>query len=232
MKRAGVFGLPAALVGITILVVIASPVAGQSTSVDGGTLEIDDSSGKNILEVTGDVVLGEGQSGPNVDLEIRDPLFASSSTENSFFFDASQAVLRLGSGTAMEVGDDGDLQVYDKNGVLTINLDGDSGNATQPVSGDGFVKAWVRVHADGTVLSHLNVTGVLKDATGTYWVTFNDSALNDRPISATLDGHLSGPASGGISIGFPDDFHSGTKAVFTYDASGAAADRHFNLVVY
>ena len=184
------------------------------------------------LAPTSEVVLGES-GGPNVDLFIKDPDF--SVDENAFRFDASNGNLILGSGTAMEDGDDGDVTVHDRAGVQTIRLSGDDGGqAMQSTTGNGFVKAWVRVMGiySAVILSSYNVSAVERTSEGVYHVTFIPTAFNERPMMAMLDGHDSFPSSGGISVGLEDGTHPGQKQVFTYDKDGIAADRSFNLVVY
>lgn len=224
------------LMAVVMPLLVTHAWAQSSTELGDNSIEVNNALGL-VFEVkslvpTSRLVLGES-GGTDVDLLIKDPNF--SVDENSLRFNSDFASLWLGSGTGTEVGDDGDLHVLDKDGITTISLNGDDGNATQDNSGNGFVKAWVRVlGTDGTIFTSYNVVSVTKlgGSSGVYFVTFNPTTLNDRPMSAVLDGHNSTPSSGGISIGLDDGFHPGTKQVFTYDASGTPANRSFSLVVY
>ena len=227
--------LAAAVVVISIPLVAALAWAQSATTVGSTFIEVRDPLGL-IFEVrsfvpTSEVVLGES-GGADVDLHVKDPNFIFD--QSSLHFNATSANLTLGSGTGSETGDDGDLILEDGTGVTTIHLSGgDGGRATQPVDGEGFVKAWVRVLGlDGTVLSSRNVASVERTSLGVYHVFFSPNELAERPIAATLDGHALTPVSGGISIGLDDGFHTGAKQVFTFDKNGDAADRSFNLVVY
>lgn len=219
-----------ALVAVAISVLLAGHALSQSTEV-GDTLLVSDASGK-VFEVDPGVTLDRvilGASGSNTDLHVKDPNF--STDQDILFFNASTGVLTLGSGSGSEAGDDGDLHILKNDGVTTITLDGTSGSARQLDTGDGFVKAWARVSAAGSLLSNDGVAGVEKTGTGTYFVDLDDDHLA-RPITATLDGHNSTPSIGFISIGLDDGFHTGTKQVLTWDHTGTLADRAFNLVVY
>ena len=48
-------------------------------------------------------------------------------------------------------GNDGDFTVRAADKSLGVKLDGDTGTASNSLSGDGLVKAWAMINADGTV---------------------------------------------------------------------------------
>lgn len=103
------------------------------------------------------------------------------------------------------------------------------------VAGEGFVKAWARINADGTVAScyKCNSGATLQLGTGQYAVDFSplSSDITGRPRSATLDTLSSGTTVGEIGVA---NLAGSPPGIFvsTWDSSGISSNRSFVLVIY
>jgi hypothetical protein len=105
------------------------------------------------------------------------------------------------------------------------------------LAGDGFVKGWARINADGTIASCYNcnpdTNETRKISTGAYEVDFTPLGddVTGRPRSATLD-NLSGSAPQG-EIGVADrSGDSSSVFVATRDDGGTFTDKSFVVVIY
>ena len=114
------------------------------------------------------------------------------------------------------------------------------GTASQSLTDNGFVKAWARINANGTVSSCYNCNTdsaeTRRIGVGRYEVDFLLGDITGRPRLATLDTDGTTPVMGFISLSnHPTDDSS--VHVFTVDVGGAlqdpdSADRAFTLIIY
>lgn len=114
------------------------------------------------------------------------------------------------------------------------------GTASQRLTDEGFVKAWARINANGTIASCYNCNTNTAETrwigVGRYEVDFLLGDIRGRPRLATLDTDGTTPVMGFISLSnHPTDDSS--VHVFTVDVGGASqdpdpADRAFTLIIY
>ena len=179
----------------------------------------------------GDLILG----GPGEDGDIR--VRGLDGVSTTVAVDGATALITLGSST-----EDGDLRLFG-GGSATIELDGGTGNATQELDGNGFVKAWARIASDGSVTSCYKCNPVSSQTRrlddGVYEVSFSHLAsdITMRPRLAVLDVHAAG--SVGIqfttsgSIGLANRLGDATSVyVRTEDDAGDPADKPFTLLIF
>jgi hypothetical protein len=114
----------------------------------------------------------------------------------------------------------------------------DINNNIDGLTGNGMLKAWARINADGTVASCWRCNTVPTETqslpgTGTYEVDFTPvgTDISGRPRMAVLDNLGTGSTSGSISLadraGDPSSVY-----VVTLDTTGGAADRPFVLIIF
>lgn len=154
------------------------------------------------VNLTQAIVIGRadtlGFNEMDIDLVLIDNDSTLSNGDASVFFNSSDASLRLGSGSAAEPGRDGDLFVEDGLGITTIQINGDSGNIVQEIDnigavtnfdGNGAVKAWAIIDADGTVIRcwncNTNASETQRLSEGKYEVDFTIGNIDKRPVLAT-----------------------------------------------
>jgi hypothetical protein len=159
-------------------VTLAGPVTIGDAATDG-SLALREASGALRLRAsaTDDIVIGQGGTpSGDTDLAIRDPnhLVGGVATdgENALFFDASTSDLRLGSGTAADPGDDGDLLLENGAGLVTHSSGGATGDLLLGTSG-----------VDGDV--------ILRDTTGLSAITL-DGSTGDLANKAEGEGLVKG----------------------------------------
>lgn len=135
--------------------------------------------------------------------------------------------------------EDGDIILMDSSPVQTsIAMDGQTGNATNQLDGNGFVKGWARINSDGTVLScwrcDPDPSKTFRSSAGIYNVSFAGIAsdIRSRPKAATLDSHdPSGQVLTFICVS--EGFNNSSVLVKTTDhVSADFSDRAFNVFVY
>ncbi len=89
-------------------------------------------------------------------------------------------------------GNDGDFTVRAADKSLGVKLDGDTGTASNSFAGDGLVKAWARINADGTVHEcyrcNKDPDETQRLATGRYEVDFTPLSTDIRSRPRTLAG--------------------------------------------
>lgn len=215
----------AALV-VTILTLVAAPPAtrAQSVSIGNGILEILDTDGDSAVLVDNGADYTAGGAGRTASLNLR-----GSDGPTTLSFHALLAQLIVGGGshegivllkdddgvtTTIELdgrtgavllggsGEDGDLVIYDNTDTETFRVNGQTGSATNTLSGNGLVKAWARINANGSVLScwRCDPTETFRLAEGSYIVSFAPLGLNlhGRPRSAIVDSHTTGVSLPGV----------------------------------
>lgn len=144
----------------------------------------------------------------------------------------------FGLATLGSVDDDGDLWVMDNDpdGLVSIGLDGGTGDVTNQLDGNGLVKAWARINADGSVLNcwRCSPEGTSRFGEGDYLVSFSSlgAIISARPRLATLDAHASGISNGQISLVSAGSADRDKIVVHTDNSSGDPADRGFTLFVF
>ncbi len=91
-------------------------------------------------------------------------------------------------------GNDGDLTVRAADKSLGVKFDGDTGTASNSFSGDGLVKAWARINADGKVDScyRCDPTGTKILGPGRFEVDFTPLSTDIRSRPRTLAGDRRG----------------------------------------
>ena len=178
-----------------------------------------------------DLHLGSGDpmiSGRDGDLYLED-----GHGQATVLLDGSDGRLLLG-----VAGQDGDLWLRDSANTVTLQVDGQSGNLTNAFSGNGVVKAWARINANGTVEScfrcNTSATETRSIAgAGSYEVDFTPLAtdISSRPRSAVLDSHSGAVLEGGITLA---DRSGDASSVFvrTTDPNGTDTDIAFTLLIY
>ncbi len=111
--------------------------------------------------------------------------------------------------------------------IQSINPDGS-------VSCGGSPRAWAFVAPDGSIVSSSpGVTwSITHIATGHYCIATTPSLLgNYDPVLATLHGYLPGLINVNTEYGDTCNPVSNGHAVYTWDATGTAADRYFVLSI-
>lgn len=105
------------------------------------------------------------------------------------------------------------------------------------LNGNGMVKAWARINADGSVAScwRCNTSGTetRNISTGNYEVDFTplSTDIRSRPRMGLLDGYGGSALRGGISF---EDRSGDPSSVFveTYDSAGTSTDESFTIIIY
>jgi hypothetical protein len=129
-------------------------------------------------------------------------------------------------------GHDGDITLEDDLGSNSISLDGNSSTAANNLDGNGFIKGWARIAADGTVTSSYNCdpSKTERAGLGEYYVDFGpiDGDITTRPRMAVLDRHGTvQPTVDRITL---DDDTSSTSRIRVI--TGPAADHSFTITVF
>ncbi len=134
-------------------------------------------------------------------------------------------------------GNDGDLIVRDSSKVSSVQIDGDTGDVTNSFAGNGLVKAWAMINADGTVSAFWRcnpaATSLINNP-GSYQVDFTPVSTNitGRPRLATLDFHNATVTSNG-EIGMAN-FGGDASSVLveTRGSGGGFANEAFVIVLF
>ncbi len=205
-----------------------------------GLIELRDESYNGTVFVdaeTADIFLGLwGQDG---DLILWDN--DGTSLNPSVHLDGNQGWAKLGNAGGSE---DGDLWIYDYNGDRSIYMDGNTGDVVNDkLGGNGLVKAWAKINANGTVHScwRCDPNRTSAQTCGgagihfSYKVSFLPlgADIQSRPRLATLDGFESGESSGQIDlIGNTASGQTDKIGVYTRNSSGDCAHRGFTLFVF
>ncbi len=207
-----------------------------------GSLDIVATDGTNRLAMPSgggtDFILGQSTAGNlsspgDVDFAIRD--VSAVTTENALYFNASTAGLVLGNGTVSASGGSGSISLRSSTGADVTSLSPIA--ITQPLAGNGAVKAWAKINSDGTVQSCYKCSSSATDTqnvgTGFYEVDFTPlgTDITARPRTATITHHGSGVlAHGEVALGG----RSGDlSAIWVRTANaGTALNRPFTIVIY
>ncbi len=178
---------------------------------------------------TGDLALGGGTEDGDLFLTGSDGITLNVRAHGD------DAWVELGS-----IGEDGDLTLKNNLGQLTVRLDGQSATAEQDLPGNGFLKAWARIKADGTVHScwkcNMSSSETRRLSLGKYEVSFSPlgTDIRSRPRNAILDTH-SAAVGGGVAgmIELSDQTGDNSTVLATVlGHSGGLQDRAFTLFVY
>lgn len=138
--------------------------------------------------------------------------------------------LRLGSSA-----DDGDIIVYDADPhQQSFVVDGNTGNITNQLGGNGSVKAWAKISSDGSVVAcwrcNADPAQTKKLATGQYSVSFSPLGANieSRPRMATIDSHGNTLVFGSATVA-----NGGSGVVVaTRSSSNTLEDRPFTVFIF
>ena len=177
-----------------------------------------------------DLVLGSGtnaNAGDDGDLRL-----TNGSDLSAVSLNGSGANVTLGS-----AGNPGDLTLRDNSGVSSITMTGSSGTVTNSLSGNGVVKAWARINADGSIAACYRcsasgtglVTGAFADF---YEVDFTalSSDISSRPRLVTVDTAdtvFQAPAAAGVATRIGD-----FSSVAVRFSSSSDVYRDFTIVIF
>ena len=135
-------------------------------------------------------------------------------------------------------GSHGTILLKKSTGTTKMKLIGRVGTIQNAFTGNGTVKAWAQINANGTIDScwrcNQSVTETKKLSTGRYEVDFTPlgADIRSRPRLATIDGHDSSATSPGIIYVETRSGDSSSVYVDLENESGAAdSDRPFTLVI-
>lgn len=230
--------------------------AAQSTLVEDGRIETTGDNGARSLLIVGPLntfggggipgalVLGSSGTSPSdMDLIVFDPSTAfDHAFEVALYFNSSSARMTLGSGSVSEPGDDGEILLLDGMGSSLLELDGGTGNIEQDVdniaiaNGNGAVKAWAKIDADGTVFQcwkcNLSAAQTRRLDEGDYEVDFELGNIQARPRLAIIDSHTTtAVTSFGVAVFGSSD--TSTVRVRTRALSdGVLLDAAFTVFVF
>lgn len=213
-----------------LLLVAAVPVGAQSVDIANGSIIIRDTVGDpEGVWIGDDLTLG----GATWDGDIVMRYFDGSTI---ITLDATSGDMVLG-GPLVSGGLDGDITLRNTSGTTTGRIDGQSGNFTNTLAGNGLVKAWAQINADGSVAACWNCntsateTGIL--STGTYEVDFTVATdLADRPVLCSA-GNNTVFGSGASQI-YCVQRGTDPSSIFvvTRNSTGAATDSPFTAIVF
>jgi hypothetical protein len=181
----------------------------------------------------GDLTLGaNGVAGDDGDLYLRDV----DGLTNNIIMPGSTADVRFGSTVS---GDDGDLSLSDGSADnFAIDLEGSSGTIYNKLSGNGLVKGWARINADGTVASCWNCTTSTSETqnlgTGAYEVDFPfiGADISSRPVLCAA-GHTGVFGAAAFQIYCVQrSLDPSSIYLQTRNATGTLVDSPFTVVVY
>lgn len=215
----------------------------QSSALFDGLLQTINNSGVTTFNVDGDgdlgvVAIGAAGSVPaDMDLEVRDPN-PTFPTQFGAVFDvnASIGTVTIGSGTVSFPGQTGEIRLQDGLGDTLLQLEGGTGNIEQEVdntaiaNGNGAVKAWAKINADGSVFQcwkcNLDAGETQRLGEGFYEVDFDLGNTQARPRLAVIDSHTTVASTTFVVavFGSSDTSTVGvrTRAVVSGDLSDAA----------
>jgi hypothetical protein len=207
-------------------------VAGLAAELPAQTLELD--SGEDVNIGRG----GDASSRVDADLMVYDPNYTQSATWPAFNFNASLSDLELGSGYSTYPGDDGDIELFDGQGNIDIDLNGSTGTIVNSFTGNGIVKAWARVGSDGIVDSCYRCTTSTTESqrlnAGRYEIDFTSlgTDIRDRPWTCSL-GNGGTTSETGRSINCVQR-NGDTSSVFVNirNSTGTDTDSPYTIVVY
>jgi hypothetical protein len=251
-------GLQGMALGLALALLSAGGATAQSVAINGGTIEIFDTDGDSAVLIDQGADYAAGGNGRSATLTLR-----SLVGPTTLSFHAFQAQLILGGGvqegllllkdddgatTTFEAdgrtgsirlggnNEDGDLIVYDNADVETIRLDGQSGNVTNLLSGDGLVKAWARISSDDSVFScyRCNPAATFAVEYGEYQVDFSPlgESIRSRPRVAVIDSHQPDIQSGGAITIRDSDTLASALVVHTYSSLSQPIAKAFTVIIY
>ena len=136
-----------------------------------------------------------------------------------------------------KTGNDGDLKVRDMNKVNSVEIDGDSSTVTNTLTGNGLVKAWAQIAADGSIIDcwrcNTDTAETRKVLNGIYNVDFTplSTDISGRPYSALLNVAAALATPGQIGA---ENLSTDVSSVIvtTRDSGGALSDQAYTVIVY
>lgn len=213
---------------IGVLSLVPIEAAAQSVSVTTNDIIIKASNGETEgLWFDGDdLTLGGG----NFDGDL---IMKDSGGDTVITLDATSGDASLGGGASQ----DGDLYVRDATAVVTGAIDGATGNFTNAFGGNGLVKAWARINADGTIASCYNCNTSATETrlltVGRYEVDFTIAAdISSRPWVCSV-GNGSDTGNPAAQIGCVQRaFDPSSIYVEMEDDAGADESNSFTIVIF
>ncbi len=229
----------------------APPAGSQTVAIDSDEIRIEDEFG-NVDTELGSASLTLGRFLVGASLEVKNangvPAFSVDAGGSQTTAIGTLRLIDLGSSLSVELngfdgnailggsGADGDVILLDSTGLnTTVHIDGTTATATNALAGNGFVKGWARMKADGTLLSCYNCDSdplkTLRTALGTYYVDFSPIAsdISTRPRMAVLD-KFDLTVSGVDTITLTDDNTGDPSRIRIF--TGPAQDHSFTIMVY
>jgi len=231
----GEMGLRDTVGQLTLLTTSFGDLTLGSTNQDGDITVKESTTNRTNFSVDGDtatVTVGaQGAAGDPGQIYLRD----ADGVTNNIWLRGILADINLGSTVS---GEDGDISLSNGTSSGTaLDLEGSSGSITNIITGNGIVKAWARMNADGTVASCYRcnssptVTGLI--STGSYEVDFTiDANIDSRPVVCS-------PGHNGTTITLATSIScvgrgGNDSAIFvvTQNGSGTAINSTFTAVVF
>ena len=135
-------------------------------------------------------------------------------------------------------GNDGDLIVQDSSKANSVHIDGDNSTVTNTLTGNGLVKAWAKINADGTIDSCWRCNTDPAETRragkpGTYEVDFTplSTDISGRPRSIVLDQKFEVLSGGETEM---SDRSGDVSSVLgrTYESGGTPTDKPFTVIIY
>ena len=181
----------------------------------------------------GDLTLGGATGGNSQDGDIF--LKNADGATTTVSIDGNLGLLELGA-----PGEDGDIEIFDDTGAQSFYVDGRTGNVTNDVGGNGLVKGWANINADGTIAAcwrcDTNTSNTYKSSTGSYYVSFSPVGADITTRAAICSvGHLG--RAGGLANATIDCSRSASYPERVYvsiegAATQAQADRPFTVLLF
>ncbi len=230
MKIGKMFGV--GLAACLVSTVFAAPPPGK-VSIHEGAVETYDSDGvrmgrlsRNYLDLGS---VGGGGAGGDGQIYLLD-----GATGNT--------IIRLdavtGDATLGGLGADGDLIVKDSLGIPTLSVDGDTGTISNILSGNGLVKAWAEISADGSIVRcwrcNTDTAQTRSISTGTYEVDFTPlgNDISTRPFVVSITRNEPIVPSGRMVNGAIRNLDPSSIWVGIYDSVGNTFNSAFTVVIY
>ena len=140
-------------------------------------------------------------------------------------------------------GNDGDLIVRDENKNSTVQIDGNTGDVTNSLGGNGLAKAWATIAADGSIIDcwrcNMEISETQNLSQGVYEVDFSPlgTDIRSRPRLCTPYG---GGASNDNTCGTRDSGDTSSIEVVIFDlpnsafnsVQGKTQDAPFTLIIF
>ena len=196
-----------------------------------GDITVRDENGITNLTVNGSAahltVGAHGVAGDGGRIYLRD----TNGVTNNIYMDGASGNMELGANGGA---DDGDLDIWDGS-TRSIYMRGTEGSLYNQITGNGLVKAWARINADGSVASCFRcVTGGTGNlSTGNYEVDFSiDTNIDSRPVTCSIGHNDVGFSAGDSIYCVGRALDDSSIFVSIVNSSGTSVNSEFTAVVF